>query len=129
MRVSYPTFLTFLCDRLLNCTRDLIINFPLFLFPSLPACMGVNPKDVMCYNAGIHGASTVKLQAVDEGLTSAQVGGIAGGVSAAVILLAAAGAFFVIRRRRAAKAAKAQAALPTYSSQDEKNAMQQVVSA
>lgn len=94
--------------------------------------MGVNPKDVMCYNAGIHGSTTnpaVQPQVVDEGLTSAQVGGIAGGVSAAVILLAAAGAFFLVRRRRAAKAAKAQAALPTYSSHDEKNAMQQVVSA
>ncbi|KAF8950503.1 hypothetical protein CPC16_005203 [Podila verticillata] len=93
------------------------------------ACMGVNPKDIMCYNAGIHGASTLKPLAVDEGLTSSQIGGIAGGVSAAVILLAAAGAFFVVRRRRAAKAAKAQAALPTYSSPDEKNTMQQVVSA
>ncbi|KAG0341545.1 hypothetical protein BG000_008724 [Podila horticola] len=100
--------------------------------PSSP-CMGVMSQDIMCYNDKIHGSKTdLKPQAVEEkGLSSAQVGGIAGGVSAAVILLAAAGAFFLVRRRRAAKAAKAQAqaALPSYSAQDEKNAMQQVISA
>ncbi|KAF9303313.1 hypothetical protein BGZ74_004002 [Mortierella antarctica] len=95
------------------------------------SCMGVMSQDIMCYNDKIHGSKTdLKAQAAEEkGLSSAQVGGIAGGVSAAVILLAAAGAFFLVRRRRAAKAAKAQASLPTYSAHDEKNAMQQVISA
>ncbi|KAG0283255.1 hypothetical protein BGZ96_012382 [Linnemannia gamsii] len=60
---------------------------------------------------------------------NSNVGAIAGGVSAAVVVLLAAGAFFFVRRRRAAKAAKTAAAaqaLPTYASQDEKNAMSQV---
>ncbi|KAG0010377.1 hypothetical protein BGZ81_002795 [Podila clonocystis] len=92
------------------------------------SCMGVMAQDIMCYNDKIHGSMT-DLKVQEKGLSSAQVGGIAGGVSAAVILLAAAGAFFLVRRRRAAKAAKAQATLPSYSAQDEKNAMQQVISA
>ncbi|KAG0347435.1 hypothetical protein BG004_007731 [Podila humilis] len=102
------------------------------------SCMGVAPADIMCYEANPHGsthpkpsqtAAPVVTESTESGLTSAQVGGIAGGVSAAVIVLAAVGAFFLVRRRRAAKAAKAQSQLPTYSAHDEKNAMSQVVSA
>ncbi|KAF9419453.1 hypothetical protein BGZ94_009403 [Podila epigama] len=90
------------------------------------SCMGVAAADIMCYQAQIHGTTSPKTATVEStGLSSAQVGGIAGGVSTAVLVLAAVGGFFLVRRRRAAKA-KAQAqqsALPTYS---EKNAMAQV---
>lgn len=90
--------------------------------------MGLKREEIICYEANPHG--NTHPQAVEEkGLSSAQVGGIAGGVSAAVVLLAAVGAFFIVRRRRAAKAAKVAAlaqSLPSYSAQDEKNAMKQV---
>ncbi|KAG0226130.1 hypothetical protein B0O80DRAFT_291723 [Mortierella sp. GBAus27b] len=91
-------------------------------------CMGLKREEVICYEANPHGSTHV--QTVEEkGLSSSQIGGIAGGVSAAVVVLAAVGAFFVVRRRRAARAAKSAAlaqSLPSYSAQDEKNAMKQV---
>ncbi|KAF9129579.1 hypothetical protein BGW39_004017 [Mortierella sp. 14UC] len=104
----------------------------------LDYCMGVKREEIFCYEALPHGkthpsatggvaqpSNTVSA----ESSSSSNVGAIAGGVSAAVVVVLAVGAFFMVRRRRAAKAAKAAAAaqsLPTYASQDEKNAMSQV---
>ncbi|KAF9360490.1 hypothetical protein BGX34_007742 [Mortierella sp. NVP85] len=95
---------------------------------NLDMCMGLRRDEIICYEANPHG-NTHPQTVEEKGLSSAQVGGIAGGVSAAVVLLAAVGAFFIVRRRRAAKAAKVAAlaqSLPSYSAQDEKNAMKQV---
>ncbi|KAF9181926.1 hypothetical protein BGZ51_003040 [Haplosporangium sp. Z 767] len=93
--------------------------------------LGVKSEEVFCYESTPHGNSNGVKAAEETGLSSSQIGGIAGGVSAAVVVLLAAGAFFFVRRRRAAKAAKANGSnqsLPTYSAQDEKNAMKQVTS-
>ncbi|KAF9110656.1 hypothetical protein BGX27_006049 [Mortierella sp. AM989] len=97
----------------------------------LNMCNGLRREQIFCYEAIPHGNTHPQtVEAVETGLSSSQVGGIAGGVSAAVVVLAL-GAFFLVRRRRANKA-KTQAngsnqSLPTYSAQDEKNAMKQVV--
>ncbi|KAF9953691.1 hypothetical protein BGZ72_005236 [Mortierella alpina] len=94
----------------------------------LDMCMGKKREEIICYEAIPHG-KTHPMAVEEKGLSSSQVGGIAGGVSAAVVVLFAAGAYFMIRRRRAAKAAKAlEQSLPTYSAHDEKNAMKQVSS-
>ncbi|KAG0272619.1 hypothetical protein BGZ95_011607 [Linnemannia exigua] len=105
----------------------------------LDYCMGVKKEEIFCYESMGHGSKPASTSvtpvpvttgnASSESTSTSNVGAIAGGVSAAVIVVLAAGAFFMIRRRRAAKAAKAAAAaqaLPTYASQDEKNAMSQV---
>ncbi|KAF9541399.1 hypothetical protein EC957_003075 [Mortierella hygrophila] len=103
----------------------------------LDMCMGLRREEVFCYEATPHGnthpSTTVAPQPNNVNAGSSEdksnVGAIAGGVSAAVVVVLAIGAFFLVRRRRAAKAAKAAAAaqaLPTYSSQNEKNAMSQV---
>ncbi|OAQ32742.1 hypothetical protein K457DRAFT_122938 [Linnemannia elongata AG-77] len=101
-------------------------------------CMGLRKEEIFCYDSNPHGSTDPTSTAVPvpnnvTGGSSSEdksnVGAIAGGVSAAVVVVLAIGAFFMVRRRRAAKAAKAAAAaqtLPTYSSQDEKNAMSQV---
>ncbi|GJJ74693.1 hypothetical protein EMPS_07051 [Entomortierella parvispora] len=104
----------------------------------LEMCMGLSREEIICYEAIPHGNTGGNItnphggkdQVVVEssGLSSSQVGGIAGGVSAVVVLAMAAGAWFMVRRRRAnkAKAAAAAAAtgshssLPTYYAQDEK---------
>lgn len=91
-------------------------------------CMGLKREEIICYEANPHG-NTHPATVEEKGLSSSQIGGIAGGVSAAVVVLAAVGAFVMVRRRRAARAAKAATlaqALPSYSAQDEKNAMKQV---
>ncbi|KAF8983765.1 hypothetical protein BGZ46_009558 [Entomortierella lignicola] len=94
-------------------------------------CNGLKQSEVFCYETTSHG-NTLPQTVEKTGLSSSQVGGIAGGVSVAVIILAAAGAFFLIRRRRraaaqlAAKTQGSNQSLPTYSAQDEKNAMKQV---
>ncbi|KAF9173763.1 hypothetical protein BGX21_009374 [Mortierella sp. AD011] len=93
-------------------------------------CNGLRSDEIFCWESSSLTSSS-KSQAVEEtGLSGSQIGGIAGGVSAAVIVLAAVGGFFLIRRRRL-RAAKAKThgseqSLPTYSAQDEKNAMKQV---
>ncbi|KAF9910374.1 hypothetical protein EC991_006639 [Linnemannia zychae] len=102
----------------------------------LDYCMGVKREEIICYEANPHGNThpsatgiTNPTNVASASESSSNVGAIAGGVSAAVVVILAAGAFFMVRRRRAAKAAKAAAAaqaLPTYASQDEKNAMSQV---
>jgi len=88
--------------------------------------MGLKREEIICYEANPHGNTEAKIES--SGLSSSQIGGIAGGVSAAVLIALAAGAFFMVRRRRAnkAKAVAAAAAtgsassLPTYYAQDEK---------
>ncbi|KAK3823646.1 MAG: hypothetical protein J3R72DRAFT_528940 [Linnemannia gamsii] len=101
----------------------------------LDYCMGVKKEEIFCYESMSHGSKNpsvapvpVPTAQVSSESTSSNVGAIAGGVSAAVVVVLAAGAFFMVRRRRAAKAKAAAAAqaLPTYASQDEKNAMSQV---
>ncbi|KAF9895738.1 hypothetical protein BX616_008933, partial [Lobosporangium transversale] len=91
-------------------------------------CMGVLREETFCYDPLMHGSKPITIQG-EKGLSSSQIGGIAGGVSAAVVVLAAVGAF-LIRRRRAVKAKQAsQQSLPSYSAQDEKSAMQQATTA
>ncbi|KAG0324777.1 hypothetical protein BGZ99_001446 [Dissophora globulifera] len=95
---------------------------------NLDMCMGLKREEIICYESIPHG-STHPAVVEDEGLSSAQIGGIAGGVSVAVVALVAVAGFFLVRRRRAALAARAKAAeqaLPSYSAQDEKNALRQV---
>ncbi|KAI1315138.1 hypothetical protein EDD11_001243 [Mortierella claussenii] len=95
-------------------------------------CMGITREETFCHDAvALSGSHGVQLEQEKTGLSGSQIGGIAGGVSVAVVALMTVGAFFLVRRRRAAKASKAQAStsnqsLPTYSAQDEKNAMKQV---
>lgn len=99
-------------------------------------CMGLRRDEILCYDPNPHGNAVTTGTPQPNNVTGdssseskSNVGAIAGGVSAAVVVVLAIGAFFLVRRRRAAKAAKAAAAaqaLPTYSSQDEKNAMSQV---
>ncbi|KAF9361798.1 hypothetical protein BGX26_011793 [Mortierella sp. AD094] len=98
---------------------------------NLEMCNDLRSDEIFCWDSLALGGGKVKPQTAEKtGLSSSQVGGIAGGVSAAVIALAAVGGFFLIRRRRS-RAAKAKAhgsnqSLPIYSAQDEKNAMKQV---
>ncbi|KAF9431537.1 hypothetical protein BGZ76_000183 [Entomortierella beljakovae] len=101
----------------------------------LNMCNGVKRDEIFCYEANPHG-NTHPAAVEDSGLSSAQVGGIAGGVSVAVVIAAAVGAFFLIRRRRAnkAKAHASNDSLPTYSAPNgnfggNEKQMQQVVSA
>ncbi|KAF9084979.1 hypothetical protein BGX29_004453 [Mortierella sp. GBA35] len=116
-----------------KCTKDQLLCKQ----GQLDYCMGLRRDEIFCYEAAPHGnthSNTTSIAPQSSNVTAesksdSNVGAIAGGVSAAVVVVLAAGAFFLVRRRRAAKAAKAAAAaqsLPTYSSQDEKNAMSQV---
>ncbi|KAG0263439.1 hypothetical protein DFQ27_001768 [Actinomortierella ambigua] len=83
--------------------------------------LGIASSDVICFDMAPHGNThpkgDVAPQSTESGLSSAQIGGIAGGVSAAVVVLAAVGAFFLVKKRRAAKAARNQtnSDLPVYS--------------
>ncbi|KAG0235283.1 hypothetical protein BGW42_005450 [Actinomortierella wolfii] len=97
----------------------------------IKACteLGTSKDDIICFSLTPHGNTHPKgtdsgngnnVSAKSEsGLSAAQVGGIAGGVSAAVVVLAAVGAFFLIKKRRAAKARRnANSDLPVYSAPD-----------
>ncbi|KAF9972509.1 hypothetical protein BGZ73_004349 [Actinomortierella ambigua] len=91
----------------------------------IKACtdLGTTSADIICFNMNPHGNTHPKTEtpgvsakSTESGLSSAQIGGIAGGVSAAVVVLAAVGAFFLVKKRRAAKAARqANSDLPVYS--------------